>query len=193
VIKGKAKMEFGTGDIRMTAVLSEGTGALCCITQEPHKINERVPVGDGWNADDAQVIMTFTKKASIDALIAELTDVGRMMEGSYPLNERLQHSLGIDLDKFLKEDKSYIKLIDHDKPLLKNNEHLKEILKVQGCDGTWNYNNYSLGLYNGMELMMATIEHREPVYRGCEDKDFLWNKENNTKPVRVGVTDEYGY
>lgn len=39
MIKGKAKMEFGTGDIRMTGALSGGIGALCCITQEPHVIN----------------------------------------------------------------------------------------------------------------------------------------------------------
>lgn len=38
MIKGKAKMEFGTGDIRMTGALSGGIGALCCITQEPHEI-----------------------------------------------------------------------------------------------------------------------------------------------------------
>ena len=41
MIKGKAKMEFGTGDIRMTGALSGGIGALCCITQEPHEIGEK--------------------------------------------------------------------------------------------------------------------------------------------------------
>lgn len=46
MIKGKAKMEFGTGDIRMTGALSGGIGALCCITQEPHEIGEKVPVED---------------------------------------------------------------------------------------------------------------------------------------------------
>lgn len=44
MIKGKAKMEFGSGDIRMTGALSNGVGALCCITQEPHEIGEKVPV-----------------------------------------------------------------------------------------------------------------------------------------------------
>lgn len=33
MIKGKAKMEFGSGDIRMTGALCNGIGALCCITQ----------------------------------------------------------------------------------------------------------------------------------------------------------------
>lgn len=41
MIKGKAKMEFGTGDIRMTGALSGGIGALCCITQEPHEICQK--------------------------------------------------------------------------------------------------------------------------------------------------------
>lgn len=44
MIKGKAKLEFGTGDIRMTGALSNNIGALCCITQPPHKIGEKVPV-----------------------------------------------------------------------------------------------------------------------------------------------------
>lgn len=51
MIKGKAKMEFGTGDIRMTGALSGGIGALCCITQEPHEIGEKVPVEDTWDAE----------------------------------------------------------------------------------------------------------------------------------------------
>lgn len=44
MIKGKAKMEFGSGDIRMTGALSNGVGALCCIAQEPHEIGEKVPI-----------------------------------------------------------------------------------------------------------------------------------------------------
>ena len=72
MIKGKAKMEFGTGDIRMTGALSGGIGALCCITQEPHEIGEKAPVEDAWDTEQAEVILTFTKTESIDALIAEL-------------------------------------------------------------------------------------------------------------------------
>ena len=49
MIKGKAKMEFGTGDIRMTGALSNNVGALCCITQPPHEIGEKVPVEDEWD------------------------------------------------------------------------------------------------------------------------------------------------
>jgi hypothetical protein len=35
---------------------------------------------------------------------------------------------------------------------------LKELLKVQGNDGNWNYDSYMLGMYNGMELSVAILE-----------------------------------
>lgn len=44
---------------------------------------------------------------------------------------------------------------------------LKELLAVQGNDGNWNYDNYSTGMYNGMELAVAIFEDREPQYREC--------------------------
>ena len=42
---------------------------------------------------------------------------------------------------------------------------LKEQLAVLGNDGNWNYDDYMLGMYNGMELAVATLEGRPPVYR----------------------------
>lgn len=102
MIKGKAKMEFGTGDIRMTSCLSNGTGALCCITQEPHEIGERVPMTDTWSPKEAQVIMTFTKPESIDALIAELTDARDMMTGDYD-KEILEYDGEFNFDEFMEE------------------------------------------------------------------------------------------
>ena len=101
MIKGKAKMEYGTGDIRMTGVFSHGTGALCCITQESHEIGERVPVGDTWSVKEAEVIMTFIKTESIDALIAELQDVKLLMQGDFP-NENVNiHENPFDFDAFM--------------------------------------------------------------------------------------------
>jgi len=52
---------------------------------------------------------------------------------------------------------------------------MKQILEVQSNDGNWNYDDYMLGLYNGMEIMMATLESREPKFRKCKKKDFLYN------------------
>lgn len=100
MIKGKAKMEFGTGDIRMTGALSGGIGALCCITQEPHEIGERVPVEDSWDVDQAEVILTFAKTESIDALIAELQDVKAMMDGRYPFEKGRVRADEMDFDAF---------------------------------------------------------------------------------------------
>jgi len=65
------------------------------------------------------------------------------------------------------------------KPLVK----LKEMLEVQGRDGTWNYDPYFHGMYNGMEVMLAVLENREPVFRGAPKK-WLSKKEWQ------GLTDE---
>ena len=101
MIKGKAKMEFGTGDIRMTGALSGGIGALCCITQEPHETGEKVPVEDTWDTEQAEVVLTFTKTESIDALIAELQDVKAMMNGSYPFENVSVRQKDLDFDAFM--------------------------------------------------------------------------------------------
>ena len=93
MIKGKAKMEFGSGDIRMTGALSNGVGALCCITQEPHEIGEKVPVEDEWDPVQAEVILTFSK--------AELQDVKAMMDGSYPFEKGRTREKDLDFDAFM--------------------------------------------------------------------------------------------
>lgn len=42
---------------------------------------------------------------------------------------------------------------------------MREMVKIQGADGNWNYDEYMRGMYNGMELMLPIIENREPVYK----------------------------
>lgn len=101
MIKGKAKLEFGTGDIRMTGCFSHDIGALCMITQNPHEIGSKAPVSDTWNTQEAQVIMTFTKTESVDALIAELQDVKLFMQGKFPEDGRVDHEEKFDFDSFL--------------------------------------------------------------------------------------------
>lgn len=49
---------------------------------------------------------------------------------------------------------------------------LKEALAVQGQNGNWNSDAYMLGMYNGMEFMMACIENREPQYRDKPEAGF---------------------
>ena len=50
---------------------------------------------------------------------------------------------------------------------------LKDLVGIQGDDGNWNSDNYMLGLFNGMELALATIEGREPGFRWRPDEGFL--------------------
>ena len=68
------------------------------------------------------------------------------------------------------------------KPLVK----LKEMLEMQGRDGTWNYDPYSQGMFNGMEFMVALAEGRDPVFREAPER---WL---HTPPQREwqGLTDE---
>ena len=47
---------------------------------------------------------------------------------------------------------------------------MREMLEVQGQDGTWNYDPYFHGMYNGMEFMLAMVEDREPVFRSSPGK-----------------------
>lgn len=41
----------------------------------------------------------------------------------------------------------------------------KELLDIQGSNGNWDYTPYMLGMYNGMELIIAVLEDREPKYK----------------------------
>lgn len=47
---------------------------------------------------------------------------------------------------------------------------MKEVLDVQGRDGNWDSDPYMGGMYNGMELMLAIAENREPVFRDPPEK-----------------------
>jgi hypothetical protein len=44
-------------------------------------------------------------------------------------------------------------------------DKLRELVVTQGTNGTWNYDPYMQGMYNGMELMLAVLEDREPQYK----------------------------
>lgn len=49
-------------------------------------------------------------------------------------------------------------------------------LEIQGQDGNWNCNSYMMGLYNGIELAIATLENREPRYRNKPETGWLDDK-----------------
>ena len=52
----------------------------------------------------------------------------------------------------------------------------KEMLDIQGHNGNYNYDSYMLGLYNGMEYIIALFETREPIYKSGKDIEFISNK-----------------
>ena len=55
----------------------------------------------------------------------------------------------------------------------------KEMLELQGQDGNYNYDNYMLGLYNGMEYIISLFEKREPIYKDGKNIVFLEDKNKN--------------
>lgn len=58
----------------------------------------------------------------------------------------------------------------------------KELLDIQGQDGNFNTDGYMLGMYNGMELMVATMEGRPPEFRSIIPQD-----RGTTEPELLGV------
>ncbi len=59
------------------------------------------------------------------------------------------------------------------------NHHLKcskEMLDIQGHNGNYNYDSYMLGLYNGMEYIIALFETREPIFKSGKDIEFISDK-----------------
>lgn len=81
-------------------------------------------------------------------------------------------------------------LISYNQALLKENQELKEQLKewenhlkcskemldIQGQKGNYDYDEYMLGSYNGMEYIIALFETREPNYISGKDVKFTNNK-----------------
>lgn len=45
---------------------------------------------------------------------------------------------------------------------------LKELNEIQSREGTIDQGDYMIGLYNGIELSIAVIEGREPIYKKCD-------------------------
>lgn len=60
-----------------------------------------------------------------------------------------------------------------------------DLLRIQGTDGNWNYDAYMHGMYNGMEIVLATIEGREPSFR--ETPVFISDISPQPKHVKGGA------
>jgi len=78
--------------------------------------------------------------------------------------------------------------------LKKKFNSIQELIKIQGRDGNWNFDNYNQGLFNGMEMVLAIIEDREPAFRCCDEKDFLYHKtckgNYGIQPIDGGLSKE---
>lgn len=53
-------------------------------------------------------------------------------------------------------------------------EQMDKFMRIQGSNGNWNYDEYMHGMYNGMELMVATVENRLVNYK---DAPEVWGKD----------------
>lgn len=89
-------------------------------------------------------------------------------------------NLSKDVDMW---NSKYNDMFDENKKLKKQLEewkhHLKcskEMLDIQGQKGNYDYDEYMLGLYNGMEYIISLFEKREPNYISGKDVEFTNNK-----------------
>ncbi|MCP4355759.1 MAG: hypothetical protein GY793_09060 [Proteobacteria bacterium] len=60
---------------------------------------------------------------------------------------------------------------------------LKSLVDVQGRNGNWNYDRYMHGMYNGMEVLLATIEKKEPVFKDAPEIYLIDKKAPVKKPT----------
>ena len=64
---------------------------------------------------------------------------------------------------------------------------VREQIRVQGSNGNWNHDPYMLGMYNGLECAIATLEGRPPQYRKKPCDGFICDR---VKPgVKATATD----
>lgn len=80
-------------------------------------------------------------------------------------------------------EEKMVRLINKNQELKKQleewNHHLKcskEMLDLQGHNGNYNYDSYMLGIYNGMEYIIALFETREPIFKSGKDIEFISDK-----------------
>ena len=62
--------------------------------------------------------------------------------------------------------------------LKKRVDKVREMVEVQGKNGSWNFDPYMQGLYNGLEFALSLMENREPIFRSAPAK---WLADNQVK------------
>jgi hypothetical protein len=58
-------------------------------------------------------------------------------------------------------------------------QDLRNMVEAQGRNGTWNYDPYMQGLYNGLEFALSIMEKREPRFRDAPEQ---WLADIRVKP-----------
>lgn len=83
MIEGKAKVNFGTGDILITPLVKEDLSKGCIVLQNKgtHTIGEFSSTDD-FQKEETDTLITFTKIESIDVLIERLQKLKEMMDGN---------------------------------------------------------------------------------------------------------------
>lgn len=100
MIKGKAIATFGTGDIRITSSLNNGSGVISLTEYSPaQEIGSTLPLDKNWTPLSSDVILSFSRIKSIEVLIEHLEEVKRYMLGEFRGNELQTEP--VDLDSFL--------------------------------------------------------------------------------------------
>lgn len=106
----------------------------------------------------------------IDDFIREITNLRCEKEQLNSLVNSCQEEIR-QLKKQLKEWENHLKCS-------------KEMLDIQGQKGNYDYDEYMLGLYNGMEYIIALFETREPNYISGKDVKFTNNKTQQKEFVK---------
>lgn len=68
-------------------------------------------------------------------------------------------------------------------------QQARDVISIQGDDGNWNYDPYMQGMYNGMELVLAIWEGREPNFKSAPDR-WLSEISGTPNPDTVGKEEE---
>lgn len=91
------------------------------------------------------------------------------------------HKETINIFDLLKENQELKKQLEEWEHHLKCS---KEMLEIQGQKGNYDYDEYMLGLYNGMEYVMALFETREPNYISGKDVKFTNNNKKQKEFIK---------
>lgn len=89
-----------------------------------------------------------------------MTDMKKLFESWYEGN-----LAAMDLEQIVKMTRE---LARHKE----NISRLQDIHRVQSYSGNWNYDYYTLGMFNGLELALSIFENREPDYRNKEGEIY---------------------